>query len=193
MRKPVEIFGQELLDLLGWGPRDPYYHTLGKTPSESEKISYTHICYRATENKKPKYVLEIDITIEQFLKNKNILNDIEIIEESERKIFLKEKKYLWVIDDQYELYLLPEITQNPEGDRGHVCHTNITGGSPARHGGELWYGKDNIVFINNASGRFFTLDTNEWAAIIKVFIEAGHEKVVDIDIMKNDVPVIYEK
>jgi len=193
MRKPTEIFEKTLLDKLGWGPRTPFYHTEGRIPTEPEMISYSHICYRATENNKPKFVLEIDITIEQFLNNQDILKDLEEIEESDRKFFRKEKKYLWVIDEYYELLLLPEITQNPEGDRGHICHTNITGGSPARHGGELWYGKDSIVFLNNFSGRFYTNDKNEWLAVVDVFIKAGYKKVVDIDLRKNDIPVIYEK
>jgi len=191
-KKPLEIFGRELLNSLGDGPRKPFYHTPGKILNEGEGFDYSFMCYRATENSKPKAPLEIDISIEQFKTDNSILEDLTIADESKRKVFVIERKYLWIIDKAYELHIIPERTQNPHSDRGYVCHTNITAGDGARHGGELWYGKDSIVFINNSSGRFYTQDPNEWAAIVKIFITAGYKKVIDIDLKKNNKPKVHE-
>jgi hypothetical protein len=189
---PLEVFGKELLDNLGNGPRRPFYHTEGKNPKPEECIDYGFICYRATENSKPNAPLEIDITIDAFQADQSLLDDLNVALESERQIFVLERKYLWVIDKDYELRILPERTQNPHTDRGYACHTNITGGNGARHGGELWYGKDSIVFINNSSGRFYTLSSEEWQTVVQVFIKAGYKKVVDIDLTKNTQPVVHE-
>lgn len=62
-------------------------------------------------------------------------------------------KYLWIIDEQ-GLKVIPESTPNPYADRKVVCHTNITGGSPALQGGELWFGDDGSVYLNYKSGRY---------------------------------------
>lgn len=62
-------------------------------------------------------------------------------------------KYLWIIDES-GLKLISEATSNPYAARGVVCHTNITGGDPAYQGGELWFGDDGKVYINNRSGRY---------------------------------------
>ena len=190
-KKPLDIFGHELLNALGNGPREPFYHTPGKTLKDGEDFDYSFMCYRATENNKPKAPLEIEISIEQFLADNGILEELNL-KESERKVFVIERKYLWIIDHEYELHIIPERTQNPHSDRGYVCHTNITGGKAARHGGELWYGKDSLVFVNNLSGRFYTQDPKEWNAIVKIFISAGYKKVVDIDLKKNSKPQIHE-
>jgi len=66
---------------------------------------------------------------------------------------IKPLTYLWIIDDN-GLHIILEQTKNPKARRGVVCHTNITGGAPARQGGELWFGTDGRVYINNKSGRY---------------------------------------
>lgn len=88
-----------------------------------------------------------------------------------------EGRYLWVLD-QIGLKMLLEATPNPKRiNNPIVCHTNITGGEPALHGGELWFGEDNKVYINNASGRYGNAEPQQWDAILTYFVCVGYEVV----------------
>lgn len=86
-------------------------------------------------------------------------------------------RYLWVID--YDgLKIILEATPNPKRTtRPIVCHTNITGGQPAFHGGELWFGEDEKVYINNASGRYGNAEPDQWDAVIDYFASVGYNVV----------------
>lgn len=76
----------------------------------------------------------------------------DILDKNTKKI--ENATYLWVIDDN-GLHIILEQTPNPfRSHKLYVCHTNITGCEPARQGGELWFGTDGIVYINNKSGRY---------------------------------------
>lgn len=85
-------------------------------------------------------------------------------------------KYLWVIDKS-GLKIIPESTPNPAVTRKMVCHTNITGGMPALQGGELWFGEDNRVYVNNKSGRYGADTDVQEKAVIAYFISLGLEAV----------------
>jgi hypothetical protein len=58
-------------------------------------------------------------------------------------------------------------------DRGCVCHTNITGRRKALQGGELWFGADNTIYINNESGRFKAITADQRQAILDYFRRFG--------------------
>ena len=86
-------------------------------------------------------------------------------------------RYLWVVDS-VGLKVILEATPNLKRAGKHiVCHTNITGGKPALHGGELWFGVDNRVYINNASGRYGNADPEQWEAVLAYFTFVGYEVV----------------
>jgi hypothetical protein len=77
-------------------------------------------------------------------------------------------RYLWIIDKR-GLWILLETTENFKASRGHVCHTNITGGKQALQGGELWFEGENKISINFYSGRYGGTTTNHWIAVVKYF------------------------
>lgn len=81
-------------------------------------------------------------------------------------------KYLWIIDKS-GLKLIPKATPNPYAARGVVCHTNITGGDPAYQGGELWFGADGNVYVNNRSGRYGANTLAQRDAVLDYFRSLG--------------------
>lgn len=85
-------------------------------------------------------------------------------------------KYLWIIDYQ-GLKLLPEATPNPYAARQMVCHTNITGGRAALQGGELWFGDDGKVYINNKSGRYGANTIVQQTAVLDYFRSLSYDVV----------------
>ena len=77
-------------------------------------------------------------------------------------------RYLWIVDEE-GLKLILEQTPNPTAERGIVCHTNITGGKPAFQGGELWFGIDNVLYINFKSGRYGAITPEHELAVLDYF------------------------
>lgn len=60
--------------------------------------------------------------------------------------------YLWVINDDGIPFIreIPIAALNGEKPK----HTNLTGGSPAYIGGELWFETDTRIFVSGCSGRY---------------------------------------
>lgn len=85
-------------------------------------------------------------------------------------------KYLWIIDQQ-GLRVVRELTPNPLAARGCVCHTNITGQRKAFQGGELWFGTDNIIYLNNQSGRSKAITIAQQQAVLAYFRRPGFSVV----------------
>lgn len=79
-----------------------------------------------------------------------------------------DRKYLWVIDSE-GLRIIYEMTPNSLAPRGFVCHTNITGHRKALQGGELWFGTDGVVYVNNLSGRFKAITLDQQQAVLDYF------------------------
>ncbi len=77
--------------------------------------------------------------------------ELTVVQNPEQPLF--EKKYLWVITSERVLFI-KESTLNPLSERGNVCHTNLTGGSEALQGGELYFSEDGTLYINNKSDRY---------------------------------------
>lgn len=86
----------------------------------------------------------------------------------------RQSRYLWIIDEA-GLRLIREETPNPAAVRGIVCHTNITGGQPDFQGGELWFGTDNILYINFLSGRYGSSDPTHQLAVLDYFRSLGFD------------------
>lgn len=86
---------------------------------------------------------------------------------------IKESTYLWVIDKQGEILILLEQTINEKSPRGHICHTNITGGEPAYQGGEMWFIDNTTIVINQKSGRYGGTE-EQMKYIIKYFELSGY-------------------
>jgi hypothetical protein len=83
-----------------------------------------------------------------------------------------DRKYLWIIDNQ-GLRIILENTPNPLADRKCVCHTNITGMRKAMQGGELWFGLNNTIYLNNQSGRFKANSADQREAVLEYVRRLG--------------------
>ncbi|MEA5403189.1 hypothetical protein VB776_09710 [Arcicella sp. DC2W] len=121
---------------------------------------FEHLVYDATENSFPSDVILAEAN--------------DIINEN-----AKEATYLWVIDNE-GLRIIPENTPNEKSSRKVVCHTNLTGGKNALQGGELWFGKDNHVYVNNKSGRYGCSTIKQREAIIEYFKCVGYKNVIQL-------------
>jgi hypothetical protein len=96
---------------------------------------------------------------------------------------LEEKCYLWIIDDK-SIKMLRERTRNVK--RAHkpqcICHTNLTGGQPARLGGEVFFCEDGRVFLNPYSDRYGgrNITNEQWEAAKAYFKKVGYTSLIDI-------------
>lgn len=127
---------------------------------EALKIPFLPSIYDATDNNYPENVLRAA--------PQNILNG-----EAELA------KYLWIISTD-GLVIIPEQTPNQNAARGVVCHTNLTEGKAAIQGGELWFGEDDVVYINNKSGRYGATTLKEREAILEYFQSVGYKNIEQI-------------
>lgn len=124
---------------------------------EDLKDTFLPFIYDATENSYPENVRKASPN--------------EILEDN-----AEESKYLWIIEEK-GILIIPEQTANSSAERGVVCHTNLTGGKPALQGGELWFGTDGIVYINNKSGRYGANTLAQLEAILTYFRYVGYTNV----------------
>lgn len=124
---------------------------------EDIKETFLSFIYDATDNSYPENVKKV-------LPNKIIEGDAE------------DGKYLWIIEEK-GLFIIPEQTTNRLAERGVVCHTNLTSGKLAFQGGELWFGTDEFVYINNKSGRYGANTLAQREAILEYFRYVGYQNV----------------
>jgi len=101
----------------------------------------------------------------------------------------EEKCFLWVIDER-SIKIIREKTRNVK--RSHkptsVCHTNLTGGSKAYLGGEMFFGEDKKIYINNFSDRYGGEKTpaEKWEAAKRYFAKVGYTNLIDILDLLNE-------
>ena len=78
-----------------------------------------------------------------------------------------ENRYLWVINDDG----IPFIKEIPIAAlNGHVPkHSNLTGGSLAYIGGELWFETATQLFVSGGSGRYPPSGAEQLADAVGVF------------------------
>jgi hypothetical protein len=83
-------------------------------------------------------------------------------------------KYLWVV----AVSAVPIAMEQPQAgvtlSRGCLSHTNLTGGTTAHCGGELWFADDSSVIINGGSGRYPPREAAELQKIATSFKAAGY-------------------
>jgi len=82
-------------------------------------------------------------------------------------------RYLWVVDDEGTKFILERTTCT--SNRGHACHTNITQGKKAYHGGELWFHNESEITLNFRSGRYNTRTDEQDSAVVEYFISLGYQ------------------
>lgn len=86
-------------------------------------------------------------------------------------------RYLWVINDAG----IPFIKEIPIAalNGREPKHTNLTGGSPAYIGGELWFETNTQLFVSGGSGRYPPYGAEQLADAVNVF-EAYQYAVISL-------------
>ena len=82
-------------------------------------------------------------------------------------------RYLWVIGPRG----IPYIIESPVFTLGSELpkHTNLTGGSEAYLGGELWFASSATLYVSGGSGRYPPLDESQLEEAAQVFHAYGYE------------------
>ena len=86
-----------------------------------------------------------------------------------------ENTHLWIIDEQG----VPYIIEAEEGEPGGQLrkHTNLTGGTKAYLGGEMWFETQSLVYITGGSSRYPPRDNNQLEDAKRVFESFGYETI----------------
>ncbi len=101
----------------------------------------------------------------------------------EDKKSYREKCFLWVINSDY-LIIAREKIRNVKRtyDPDYICHTNLTSAGTAYVAGEILFGEDGFVYVNNFSDRYGGRNTpvELWEASKAVFKDLGYPDLIDI-------------
>ena len=101
----------------------------------------------------------------------------------DNKVLYREKCFLWIIDES-SLKIAREKKRNVKRahDPDFICHTNLTNGGKAYIGGEVLFGEDGFLYVNNFSDRYGGRNTppDLWSDSKRVFIELGYTNLTDI-------------
>ncbi len=93
---------------------------------------------------------------------------------------VRQGRHLWVFRETLIPYLLEAAPMaSPALTSGAAKHTNLTGGSPASCGGELWIDPVDagILYVNGASGRYGPQTPQQLADAVTVFESRGFNVV----------------
>lgn len=94
----------------------------------------------------------------------------------------REKCFLWVINES-SLIIAREKIRNVKRthDPDYICHTNLTDCGLAYVAGEVLFGDDGNIYLNNFSDRYGGRQTplDLWEATKTVFKELGYTELVD--------------
>jgi hypothetical protein len=82
------------------------------------------------------------------------------------------EKYLWVVAPD-EVFYAQENLAAVALKRGHLSHTNLTGGKEAHCAGEGWFIDDSTIIINGGSSRYRPRSAQELDAIAFAFKACG--------------------
>jgi hypothetical protein len=85
-----------------------------------------------------------------------------------------EARHLWVIRSEDFPVALEICSWGKTLQSGKIKHSNLTGGSPAHSGGEVWFIDDNKVAVNAASGRYGADSDNEFGQIVDALRHSGY-------------------
>lgn len=89
-------------------------------------------------------------------------------------------RHLWVFLETAAPYLLEVAPMaSPALTSGVAKHTNLTGGSPASCGGELWIDSVDakVLYLNGASGRYGPTTAQQLADAVSVLQSQGFEVI----------------
>jgi hypothetical protein len=84
-------------------------------------------------------------------------------------------KYLWVILPDSLPYVLESGELGKSLSRGAVSHTNLTGGTEAHCGGELWFRDGSSFWICGGSSRYRPRSKAELFAVVTAFRGWGYQ------------------
>ena len=85
------------------------------------------------------------------------------------------KRCLWVVRTLDVPFVRERNAVTPPLQLGVCKHTNLTGGSAAHCGGEVWFVSNERLILNGASGRYPPRGTAELEGIASAFRDAGYE------------------
>ncbi len=148
---------------------EPFGRSKRPLPPHKQRVEDGHknrelfadFIHNAKNNGTPNHPSELQIIDDDLL---------NLIKKREYDKSIKKKYcYIWVINKDEIIEILWEGLLNPEDTLfNEVKHTNITAGEKAFHGGELFFGKDNTIYINNGSDRYG--DAKEfWTVVVDHF------------------------
>jgi hypothetical protein len=83
-------------------------------------------------------------------------------------------KYLWLVAKDEVLLGLEHGSTGRSLSRGRLAHTNLSGGSPAHTGGELWFRDASSVWLNGGSGRYQPRCPEELESVVAATRSAGY-------------------
>ena len=152
-------------------PTESQLYKLGNLVQPFERTGFKRKILAGEDLKEPFDSFIYDATNNHYPNNVLLSNPEEVMVGK-----AENTKYLWIID-QNGLFIIPEQTANSFTVRGVVCHTNLTGGGSAIQGGELWFGTDGVVYINNKSGRYGATTLEERYTILDYFGFVGYKNV----------------
>jgi hypothetical protein len=89
----------------------------------------------------------------------------------------EEAKYLWAIKNHGLPFILEKCDACAATVRGKASHTNLTGGSEALCGGEMWFGSETKIYLDGGSGRYPPREPRELEMVAEAIKDAGYEVI----------------
>lgn len=83
--------------------------------------------------------------------------------------------YLWAITSSEVPFALETADFGKTLESGVIKHTNLTGGSHAHSGGELWFLSGTQILVNGASGRYGPETSEELEDAAAAFKSVGYQ------------------
>ena len=80
--------------------------------------------------------------------------------------------YLWVIDVRGVPYIAERRISALDGNLPK--HTNLTGGSEAYVGGEMWFASPDSIYLSGGSGRYHPVSDAQLEDAVRVFESFGY-------------------
>lgn len=81
--------------------------------------------------------------------------------------------HIWLVLYEDVRLALEEGTSGRTTARGRLAHTNLSGGSPAFAGGELWFRDESSVWLTGGSGRYPPRSAEELDDLSAAYRAAG--------------------
>ncbi len=81
---------------------------------------------------------------------------------------------MWLVRTDDVISAIEEGDSGMSTARGKLAHTNLSGGSSAHAGGELWFEDGNSVLLNGGSSRYAPKNNDEMLDIVQAFRKSGY-------------------